>query len=102
LINQKDYQIFLATDDPQIQDSFLQRYESRLITYPVRSLNTSLEVSIIDAAVILLLLRRLPVLITSNYSGFSRLAAGRGKFEMMGRLGIYENPPRAESILGGK
>jgi hypothetical protein len=79
--------VLLVTDggDGVIQE-FIKVYKERLITYPMRSLDRNTENHCFDAVVTLYLLKRCHAIVTSNYSGFSRLAAGRSRLEMPGKI----------------
>jgi hypothetical protein len=82
--------IYLCTDGgDEILSAFDKHYGNRLIHYPMRSLDRNSEEHCIDAVVTLYLLKRCLSLVTSNYSGFSRLAAGRSRREMPGKIGVF-------------
>jgi len=67
--------IFLASDDPAVESTFRQRYGGRLLSYPVRTLSRHSSKGIIDAVIVLFLLRSTRTVVAGLYSGYSLLAA---------------------------
>lgn len=72
---------YLATDDPQQERYFIEKYPSNIITYKKRSLDRSDSVAIMDAMVDLYHLSHCGKIYGSYYSSFSDVAAWWGKIE---------------------
>jgi len=70
-----DTVFFLATDDPSVEDAFVERYgRERILTHPKRSLQRRHRVAIQDALVDLLHLAQTEEIYGSFGSAFSELA----------------------------
>lgn len=79
--------VYLCTDGGAVvEGQFLEKYTERLLIYPMRSLDRNTPEHCIDAVVTLFLMKQCHTLVTSNYSGFSRMAAGMSRAEMPGKI----------------
>lgn len=83
---EKDFKIFLATDDSgpkfpfsdeiqdlKLRDYFKTKYGSRIIEFPCRSFKRNSEEAIIDAFCVLILLTKCDFFVGSSVSSFSKL-----------------------------
>lgn len=78
---QPDSQLFVCSDERRIINQIQFAFPTKVLTYPVRSLNRDEPEAIVDAAVQLCLLRQCQTLVLSRYSQFSRLACNHLSIE---------------------
>lgn len=88
LLGQGYESLFLASNWPIRVDRFKRRYGPRVSVYPVRSFDRSTEAGIVDAVASVYVLKGLPCLVSSNFSGISRLVAGIGSRDVCKRVSI--------------
>lgn len=74
--------IFLCTDDEDVEHEFRQRYRSRMLTNPKKSRNRDTERGMIEAAIDLALLSRTKLIYGSANSTFSRCASFWGNIPL--------------------